>query len=203
MRDRDIRTALREELKKKYAQEEDTIIVDELGLCNGSARIDIAVINGSINGYEIKSEKDTLVRLPGQQAIYNKVFDSITIVINTCHVNKVIEQIPSWWGITTVDKNGTKIEFKVIREPKLNRVVDNEALVRLLWRSEILEILIEKGMAENLTSKPRKILWRRLAESLPLPELNELVRSRLKTRTSWRVDQSPKLNGDLCPLSSK
>ena len=33
-----------------------TLIVEELGLCEGAVRIDVAAINGSIHGYEIKSD---------------------------------------------------------------------------------------------------------------------------------------------------
>jgi len=39
-------------------------MLHELGILNGATRIDIAVITGQIEGYELKSERDTIQRLP-------------------------------------------------------------------------------------------------------------------------------------------
>jgi hypothetical protein len=57
--DREIRAALH---RKKFGAlhgRTDTVIVDELGLAHAKARIDIAVINGFVHGFEIKSATDT------------------------------------------------------------------------------------------------------------------------------------------------
>ena len=67
MRDCDIRKALRKRLEEAHKGESGTRIVEEFGLCQGRARIDVAVFNGFINGFEIKSARDTLKRLPGQR----------------------------------------------------------------------------------------------------------------------------------------
>ena len=44
----------------------DTIVLDELGLCHGDVRIDVASVNGELSGYEIKRHADTLARRPKQ-----------------------------------------------------------------------------------------------------------------------------------------
>ena len=52
---------LRRELKRKVlARYSSTRIVDDLGLRHGVARVDVAVVNGIIHGYELKSDKDNL-----------------------------------------------------------------------------------------------------------------------------------------------
>ena len=51
-----------------------TLFVNELGLNHGRFRADIAVMNGKLVGYEIKTDQDTLVRLPAQIDGYNEVF---------------------------------------------------------------------------------------------------------------------------------
>lgn len=56
MRDIDVRNALRRKVLKKHEGEADTRVLDELGLRHGVARIDIAVVNGWLHGFEIKSE---------------------------------------------------------------------------------------------------------------------------------------------------
>ncbi|MFX4263573.1 sce7726 family protein [Pelotomaculum propionicicum] len=96
--DCDIRTALKDKLQKEYAGTH-TIIVDELPICWGDTRIDIAIVNCSLIGYEIKSDRDTLDRLPRQAELYNKIFDSITLVCSQRLIAKAKDKIPEWWGI--------------------------------------------------------------------------------------------------------
>ncbi len=76
-----------------------TRIIEEFGSCQGNARVDVAVINGSIHGYEIKSEKDTLKRPPIQKEYYNRTLDFVTLVCEETHLEKAEQIIPNWWGI--------------------------------------------------------------------------------------------------------
>jgi hypothetical protein len=64
VRDRDVRQALHRKVLKEHHGDANTLVVDELGLRHGTCRVDIAVVNGFIHGYEIKSDADTLERLP-------------------------------------------------------------------------------------------------------------------------------------------
>ena len=80
IKDIDIRQVLLKKLSAEYRYDPDTIIIEELGLCQGEARIDLALVNGFIHGYEIKSERDTLERLPSQIEIYCRTLDTVTIV---------------------------------------------------------------------------------------------------------------------------
>lgn len=86
-----IRSTLQKKLTDEYCTDGDTIIVNELGICQGSARVDMAVVNGSLNGYEIKSDMDTLQRLPIQKEYYSQVFDNMVIVIGEKHLGFLID----------------------------------------------------------------------------------------------------------------
>src|SRR5271170_7013537 len=99
MRDVDIRTALRRHLSATCDDDPTTLILDELGICSGSVRVDIAVVNGSLKGFEIKSDSDTLDRLANQADAYNKVFDTLSVVVEKRHLKKVRSMVPAWWGI--------------------------------------------------------------------------------------------------------
>ena len=79
--DPDIRAVLKSRLQAKHALEPDTVVVEELGLCQGQVRVDMAVVNGVLHGYEIKSDCDTLRRLPNQVVAYGKVLDRATLVV--------------------------------------------------------------------------------------------------------------------------
>lgn len=189
-RDIDIRTSLHEKLNKKYSNDPSTLIVDELCLCQGDARIDIAVVNGKMHGFEIKSESDTLDRLPSQIEVYNKVMDTVTIVAGINHIDKIINTVPEWWGISIAakDKNGN-LKIKVLRKPKKNKEIDPYSVAQLLWKEEALDILHFKKMDKGFKSKPRRVLWERLSSNLPLNELQLIVREKIKNRKNWRVGQ--------------
>ena len=88
MRDADVRRILRDRLQATQVVSDDARLVEELGLCKGSVRADIAVVNGILKGYEIKSEKDTIARLKTQASVYSQVFDTVTLVVAERHLKK-------------------------------------------------------------------------------------------------------------------
>ena len=63
MRDEDIRSVLRARLALEYGTDPSALVLDEFGLACSSARVDLAVVNGCLHGYEIKSDVDSLARL--------------------------------------------------------------------------------------------------------------------------------------------
>src|SRR4051812_32014446 len=64
--DSEIRAALHRKALRAFHHCNDTLVIDELGIAHAKARIDVAVINGCLHGFEIKSAADTLTRLPRQ-----------------------------------------------------------------------------------------------------------------------------------------
>jgi hypothetical protein len=195
MRDRDIRAALRQEIASIYRYDVDTIVIDELGVCEGEARIDIAVVNGSLAGYEIKSDVDTLQRLPHQVSLYSKLLDEVTVVSSASHLAKAKTIIPEWWGLSEAFIQDGALRFALVRKAKRNTTIDPYSLVQLLWRNEALALLKQFGHHKGLTSKPRKEIWTRLAQVKPIDDLRECVRDALRSRQNWRVVQPPRLNG--------
>ncbi|MED0759145.1 sce7726 family protein [Aneurinibacillus thermoaerophilus] len=186
LKDVHVREELMRKLKEEYSYEPDTRIVNEMAVCQGTSRVDIAVINGVIHGYEIKSESDTLNRLPSQMNDYNRVFDRVTIVTASDYLEKVRDIVPEWWGIICVkNKNGKPI-LRKIKKGRKNPSQDALALVQLLWRDEALSILKERGLHKGYLSKPRQKLFERLVETIPLKELKLEVNRLLKQREGWR-----------------
>jgi hypothetical protein len=192
MRDIDIRRALRRDMEETHYGDNDTLIREELGLCQGFARVDLAVVNGSVHGYEIKSEQDTLARLPGQVKIYNRALDFVTIIVAPAHSKKIADIIPDWWGIWNAVKVDQDVRLERSREPSRNPSIDPFALAQLLWRDEALRALAACGLDSGIRSKPRQDLWRRLSSALTLEELGRIVRDCLKHRDAdWRSPASP------------
>jgi hypothetical protein len=81
MNDRRVRTAILRRLSARFSKDPNTLILEEFGIGNGSARVDIAVVNGRIHGFELKSDNDTLDRLPHQVSAFSSVFDRVTLVV--------------------------------------------------------------------------------------------------------------------------
>lgn len=197
LRDSDIRSALREKLRMIHADEPDTAIIDELSLSQGQARVDLAVVNGSFSGYEIKSDRDTLIRLPGQRAVYELCFNTITIVVGSAHVEECIETLPGWWGIwEAIPQARKQVDFLERREPENNMRITPEQVVQLLWREEVAVALRTVGIAVPAKTTRRE-LWRELVEALDPEELFRVVRERLRARGDWRSGSTPFRNDGL------
>jgi hypothetical protein len=186
MRDRDVRLALRAALNEEHRGAlDDTLFVDELDLC-GYVRVDVAVLNGSLSGFELKSASDTLRRLPTQVEYYSQVLDYATLVVAENHQDKALDLIPDWWGHTTAHWVDDEVVLEVVREPQLNPTPHPPAIALLLWRNEALEELTARSLDRGYRSRTRIELCNRLADGLEVEELRDVVRTRLKARTNWR-----------------
>jgi hypothetical protein len=197
--DRSIRKAFKTKLESYYGADSQIRIIDELGILHGEARIDLAVINeGAIHGYELKSDVDTLLRLPEQMRIYNTVFSKITLVVGKKHLIEAIQTIPEWWGILVakiVDSNG-KIQFYSIREAEQNPYQDCVSLASLLWKDEAINILEDINKAHGVRSKAREFIYERLAEVFDKKTLSTKVSEYICARSDWRFGISCIPSGD-------
>jgi hypothetical protein len=200
VRDFDVRTALRRKVFARYAGDPGTRIIHELGLACGAARADIAVVNGRLHGYEIKSDSDTLERLPSQITVYGAVFDRVTLVVGERHLAKSLATIPDWWGVkVAVAGPRCAVHFREERLPLNNDGVVAIAVAQLLWRGEVLSLLEASGSAAGVRGKSRMVVWQRLVESMSLDNLRREVRAQLKAREGWRSDEPQTPCGDSSP----
>lgn len=190
MKEQDVRRLLYQtELKRVRAERPETRIIDEMVLLRGLVRVDVAVINNDLHGYEIKSAADNLQRLPAQQAAYRKVFDRMTLVADERHVEEAVKLLPQFWGLIAVGvKDGMPYAHEIWPAIK-NRQLCPLSLAQLLWRQEALELMDYFGLPAALKSKPRKVLWQALSKNLTVDELKAFVCYKLRTRQSWRTPQ--------------
>lgn len=187
LKDKDIRLALVEEIIK-VNEGKDYRIVEELAVCDGDARVDIALINGKLCGYEIKSDKDTLERLPNQIISYNKTFDKVTIVVGRKYEERIEKEIPLWWGIKVAYKNNDEIVcIEEIRKSRNNKTVDPKSVVELLWKQEISDLLKIRGI-KGISNKNRRKLRDIAIDTISPNEIIKYTRESLKIRQGWRAD---------------
>ena len=183
--DSDIRTALRVYLEEAHAS--GTLIRDELGLCLGDTRVDIAVIGETLSGFEIKSDRDRLDRLPGQIDRYGRVLDYATLVCAPRHQDKATAILPHWWGVWVAEDRDEVVTLRAIREAKRNPSPDPYTVAQLLWRDEAMAVLRARDLHRGLSSGTRFRLWERMADTMTLAEIQQAVHSAIMARQEWQV----------------
>lgn len=189
MLDRDIRAYLYENYLRKYTEDETARVVPEMGLSAHAARIDIGVVNGQLVGYEIKSDRDNLDRLPHQLEIYNQIFDLITVVSGPKHEKKLEAWLPAHCGLLVTHRGSEGSVLRTVREASQNPERNGYMIASLLWHNEAKQLLMEVGLGKGLSKLRRWELWERLAAYFAdIDELAEQVRLILKSRTTWREE---------------
>lgn len=159
----------------------DVFLRHELGIAAAGARIDLAAIDTILHGYEIKSDHDTLARLPGQAAAYGRVFDRLTLLSGPKHLPAAEDLLPDHWGLL-LDQDGALTQ---IRPASPNNGTSPYSIAQLLWRDEALAELARIGAQRGVTRAARHYVWLRLAQTRTREQLRDLAVQTLRNRTAW------------------
>lgn len=191
MLDRDVRLAVRNKVIKDHIADPSTLVIEEMGVNHGRNRVDIAVINGEIHGYELKSDSDNLLRLPQQARAYSSVMDKVTLVIGSKHAHEAVSMIPEWWGIKIAEqgkRGGIKLHTE--RRNKKNRNIDSLELLKLVWKEEVNILLSQKIDVDwRIKSLRKKEIYQLVVDNFTIDEIQDNVRVILKNRVNWRSDE--------------
>lgn len=185
MRAGEILCAVEARLRREHRRRR-TVYRREWSICVGATRVDIAAINGSITGCEVKSAQDNFGRLESQMRLYSAVLDTAVLVVEgnvaAAHAEGII---PDWWGLWSASKktNGVGLEF--VRAPAPNPAPDALSIAQLLWRDEAYDVLDRRGLSMGLRKATRWRLWEALADQLPLLVLQREARAAIKARQGW------------------
>jgi len=178
MNEKDIKIMLFKHLLKK---EEQSIVVSEVTLgsskymnTKGAVRADIFHLNNhDISIYEIKSERDSLTRLPKQIEMYKKYANNVSVVIGSKFKNK-INFLSDDIGIYTYNEK----TITCIRKPKY-KTISIDMYIDYWWSIELKKVF--KGMkgshSLSLDSGKQKLL-----SSLNNEQIKRLTIFRLKER---------------------
>ncbi|MBP1970771.1 hypothetical protein J2Z83_002907 [Virgibacillus natechei] len=186
LNDTGVRSLLIKELHSQYDNDPDTRIINELGINNGKSRVDVAVVNGIIHGYEIKSDLDTLERLPRQMAYYNKLFERMTIVSSRKYYKPICETVPKWWGIKVISSDGMRLIEK--RKGRKHDSQDKDILLRLLWKKDLEGLIDVLGYPKKMKKIKKHQLLEIFSKEADVNIIREHVYRSLKTRENWRPD---------------
>lgn len=139
LRDVDMRQSLAGWLAATHDSDEARIL-HEVKIPRPSARIDLALVNGELTSYEIKSDVDSLSRLQSQIPACNRVFDKAYIVVTGRHIRVCLKKIPSWWGIIVACEHSGGVFVSEIRQSKLNTDWCIKSSLHILTKPELRRI---------------------------------------------------------------
>jgi hypothetical protein len=185
LNDLKVRNLLLNELNEKYSDCSETRVINELGLDFGAARVDVAVVNGIMHGYEIKSDLDTLYRLPRQLEYYNRAFERMTIVVSRKYLEEVKTIVPIWWGIKLISSDQSRL-IDVRRGRKVSQQ-DPGLIIKLLWKKELEGLIDYLSLNKSLKKMRKNQLLTLLSEEADFKIIRDYVYNTLKTRKNWRL----------------
>jgi hypothetical protein len=178
--DRDVRAVL---LRGLAASKQDAPrqLIEEFWIPLSHERADVVEVNGLLSGFEIKSARDTLDRLPRQAGAFSAVFDRVSLVCDARHLSAAGDLIPDWWGVVVTEGEVDALVLRQLRAPELNPNPDHEMRLRLLWRSELAAALQELGVRPGRMD--RAMMRRALHERASPAQLTHIVGAALRHRS--------------------
>ena len=159
---------------------DDAVLINEMVVANWSRRVDLAVANGRLHAFEVKSDLDTLRRLPGQLSTYLDRFDKVTIVTTSRFAKIIRDMTDDCVEIWEASETSEGVALKIIRRGRSADVVNRRVLCGFLHKPELVSYLTSNKIFAN-TDMPREILVN-LTESTSVRAMRKFVLSALKVR---------------------
>lgn len=166
----------------------DALARPEWGVLGHTVRADIALLSPrfGLHLVELKTDRDTLNRLPMQADWYSRVADSCTLVVAQRHFEKARAIVPDWWALWPVREEHGQIVSGTGRDGartgSTNHDVNPIFLARLLHVEEARQALRENGGTKGTSKLGHMALCERLRQRLDLPALQKLVHQALRIR---------------------
>jgi len=175
LRESEIKAALIDRLVER-GMLQNAVLINEMVVANWSRRVDLAIANGNLHAYEIKSDLDSLKRLDGQLDAYLARFDKTTVVCAPRFTTEVLRRTPTFVEVLEVGFVDEEISFKVVRRGVLRPIQDKGILAAFLLKSELAALLKNQAVTQ-----PRNVLVESV-RSFPVAVLRRYVLECLKRR---------------------
>lgn len=147
------------------------------------AKADVVLVNGTTTAYEIKTELDSLERLPKQLLSYCRVFDRVNVVTHRSLVARILTVAPAGVGVLELTDRGA---FRTVRAAESNRAhVVPGVIFDTLRRDEYLRVIQEHY--GRVPAVPNALIYRacrRLFERLTPADAHDALANALRRRVS-------------------
>jgi hypothetical protein len=162
------------------------LLLNEMQLKNGHAVVDVAAIDSSLHAYEIKSDLDSLARLPRQAESYKETCDFITLVTTRRTHGR---HVPDDWGVllASLSELDQSLSFEWVRRPTKN-LLNARSLLHVLRSTELRRILRANGQS-RIAALSKENLVDAVALLLGHDVAREIALNVLRTRKTWSIRQ--------------
>lgn len=156
----------------------DSVLISELTVANWGHRTDMVLANGRLWGFELKSDRDSLDRLPCQLRAFSNLFEKLIVVVAEKFEEKaaLLVQEVEGAGLWIAKRSGEIVE----RVRPKTTALKPEGAISLMTAEELRALLRTHG-TKGLRSHSRAELVQ-LAMDLPAMTLAEGARSAIKER---------------------
>lgn len=157
------------------------VLVQEMRALRSKA--DTVIFNGTSTAYEIKSDRDSLARLPLQIDDYRKVFAKVVVVADAKHLTALEEILPKDVGILELNK---KRALSTIRQAEGNlSALEKPALLDSLQLSELQIMLNDLGCETPVVPNTRqRKAYSEVLGGFPVEQLHSSMVKAVRTSRS-------------------
>lgn len=195
--EREIRAALIERIGASVEGVDRPTVREEVKI--DGARIDVLRLSDRLEGFEIKSDYDSLSRLPDQVRCFSKALDQITLVVGHELESEAWMLIPKWWGILLAERSRLGgVRFQQVREARANSNDTRLGMAGLLWRNELVDAFESLTGRRSPRAASATTLRQLLSGDASAEELRSVVLERLqnvKRLAAWESAQIPRTTG--------
>lgn len=176
-----VKAAVLTRVREANGRRRKPIVTAEFTLGSSGVRADLAVFAETSIGFEIKTARDTLRRLPAQMAAYAQYFDHAVAIVAPCHVSNIAPEALHGGSLWTYDGDGI---LQPLVEGQVNAVAD-EALTDLMTQAERRKgdfVAAITGRYEATSRQFWAAVSRRSIRSTDLPLLSRFTEARTQAR---------------------
>lgn len=155
-------------------------LINEMVVANWARRADLAVANGKLHAFEIKSDFDSLKRLDGQLTTFSSRFDKVTVVCSPRFTSDIQKMVNSDIEIIEFISTNENVEFRIIQKGKQKLIKNKLTYCDFLLKTEIKTLLKEHEIIFSSICSRDEL--EELIEKLPLETIRNYVIDTIKNR---------------------
>jgi hypothetical protein len=185
MRDSDVRQALVATVARRVGAQPHVLVPEVDVRWSVPARMDALLVADRISGFEIKSDVDSLTRLPRQIEAYGAVVERAVLVVGDRHLAAGTAAVPPWWSIWGARWRDGEVAIREVRRGRLNPNLNPLAITSFMSRDDLSEALRARGFT-RLSTYSADELRQLLASNVSPRETVRLARTAMLGNALWR-----------------
>ena len=163
-------------------------IIEDLGVHNGNAIVDIIAVYKTMHDFEIKGETDSVSRVSKQSVYYNVSLPKLTLVTTQNHLSWASKHLPAFWGIILAKKDQEgQVRLTHKRPAKNNPNFSKETSLLMLWKAELLNPRFQILETEVRQNDSRAELATKIAARLTKDQIAALLATSINDREKTKV----------------